>query len=177
MKRLNLALALLAAALLALSGIAVAKDRHGDDHGRDDHHRHHRHHHRHDIPLGEAGKIASFDATSGRLTVALTGGETVTGLVTGATRIRCEGVDDRRARRDHGGRGNEPGDDHGGRGEEPGDDHGEGGPPAEVPPPPAAAEAGCSPASLTPGEIVGSAELRLEGGMATFEEVELGLHS
>jgi hypothetical protein len=157
MKRLNLTLALVAAALLALSGIAAAKDRHGDDHGR------HHHHHRHDLPIGEAGTISSFDATTGRLTIALTGGETIGGLVTEDTRIRCEGADDRLARRDHGG------DDDGAAGEA--------ATPTEVPPTPAAAEATCSPASLTAGEIVGSAELRLEGGRAVFEEIELGFHS
>jgi hypothetical protein len=181
MKRLNLALALAAAALLALSGIAVAKDRHGDDQGR--HHGRHHHHH-HDFPLRQAGSVSSFDAATGKLTIALTGGETVTGLVTGTTRIGCEGVDDRLQRRDHGGddnggHGEEPGDDNGGHGEEPGDDnggHGEepgddngGQAPAGAPT--------CSTASLTPGEIVGSAELRLEGGAAVFEEVELGFHS
>jgi hypothetical protein len=170
MKRLNLALALAAAALLALSGIAIAKDRHGDDHGR--HHGRHHHHH-HDFPPREAGTISSFDATTGKLTIALTDGEAFTGMVTDETRIRCEGVDDRLQRRDHGsddngGRGTEPGDDHGGHGEEPGDDNG-GQAPAGAPT--------CSTASLIPGEIVGSAELRLEGGAAVFDEVELGFHS
>jgi len=167
MRRLNLALALGAVALLALSGIAVAKDRHGDDNGRRDHHG--RHHHHHQFPLREAGTISSFDAATGKLTIALSGGESVTGLVTEGTEIKCEGVDDRRDRRDHGGDNNGPGsgDDHGGH-FEPGDDHG-----GEVP----AGEASCSAASLTPGEVVGSAELRLEGGAAVFEEVELGFHS
>jgi hypothetical protein len=174
MRRLNLALALAAAALLALSGIAVAKDRRGDDHGR-----HHGRHHHHELELREAGTISSFDATTGRLTIALADGESVSGLVTEGTEIKCEGADDRRARRDHGGDnsgpgsdngGNfEPGDDNGGRGEpEPGDDNG-----GEAPP----AEASCSVASLAPGAIVGEAELRLEGGAAVFEEVELGFHS
>jgi len=157
MKRLNLALALAAAALPALSGIAIAKDRHGDDHG----HHHGRHHH-HDFPLREAGTVSSFDAATGKLTIALTDGESVTGLVTGATRMECAGVDDRLQRRDHG-----SGDDNGGQ-NEPGDDNG-----GEAP----AGEASCSTASLTVGEIVGSAELRLEGGAAVFEEVELGFHS
>jgi len=110
-----LALALGAVALLALSGIATAKDRGGDDHGH-----HGRHHHHHFREIEEAGTISSFDPATGRLTIALTGGETVSGLVTTETRIRCEGTDDRRAdRRDHGG-----GDDNGGRGNEPGDDNG-----------------------------------------------------
>jgi hypothetical protein len=176
MRRLNLVLALGAIALLALSGIAVAKDRHGDDHGRHDHHG--RHHHNHEFQLRETGAISSFDATTGKLTIALTGGESVSGLVTDGTRISCEGVDDRR---DHGGGGGsrgpgdgddngghfEPGDDNGGQ-SEPGDDNG-----GEAP----VGEASCTVASLIPGAVVGEAELRLEGGMALFEEVELGFHS
>jgi hypothetical protein len=192
MKRLNLALALAlaAAALLALSGIAVAKDRRGDDHGHHGHHGRHHHHHR-EFQMRETGTIASFDATTGKLTIALTSGESVTGLVTEATEVKCEGVDDRLSRRDHGGDNSgpgggddngghfEPGDDNGGRGEpEPGDDHGGQNEPGDdnggaTPQP----EAGCSTASLTAGEVVGEAELRLEGGTAVFEEIELGFHS
>ncbi|HEX4304912.1 MAG TPA: hypothetical protein VHZ54_02640 [Solirubrobacterales bacterium] len=182
MKRLNLTLALGAVALLALSGIAVAKDRHGDDNGH-----HGRHHHHHQFPMREAGTISSFDTATGRLTIALTDGETVTGLVTDRTEIKCEGVDDRRDRRDHGGDTSGPGSggDNGGRGEpEPGDDHGgpnepgdNNGGEAPTVPAPVPGEASCSLASLTPGEVVGEAELRLEGGAAVFEEVELGFHS
>jgi hypothetical protein len=191
MRRLNLVLALGAVALLALSGIAVAKDRHGNDNGGHDHHG--RHHHHHEFELREAGTVASFDATTGRLTIALTDGESVSGLVTEGTEIKCEGVDDRLSRRDHGGGGDnsgpgggddngghfEPGDDNGGQGEpEPGDDNGGQNEPGddnggEIP----AGEASCTTASLTPGAVVGDAELRLEGGMAVFEEVELGFHS
>jgi hypothetical protein len=134
MRRLNtrapriaglLALMLGAVALLAVTGIAAAKDRGADDngghHAADDngqhhgrHHDHGRHHGRH-FKMREAGTISSFDASTGKLTIALLDGGTVTGLVTEGTEIKCEGVDDRRARRDHGGRGEaEPGDDHGG---------------------------------------------------------------
>jgi hypothetical protein len=181
MRRLNLVLALGAVALLALSGIAVAKDRHGDDNGRHDHHGHH--HHNHEFQLRETGTVTSFDPATGNLTIALTGGESVSGLVTDGTRISCEGVDDRLSRRDRGGGGDnsgpgsgddnggqfEPGDDHGGPGEpEPGDDNG-----GEAP----VGETSCTVTSLTPGAVVGDAELRLEGGAAVFEEVELGFHS
>jgi hypothetical protein len=169
MRRLNLVLALGAVALLALSGIAVAKDRHGDDHGRHDHHG--RHHHHHEFQVRETGTISSFDATTGKLTIALTGGESVSGLVTDGTRTSCEGVDDRLGRRDHGGGGDNSGpgsgDDNGGQ-NEPGDDNG-----GEAP----TGEASCTVASLTLGAVVGEAELRLEGGTAVFEEVELGFHS
>jgi hypothetical protein len=194
MKRFNLFLALGAVALLALSGIAVAKDRRGDDHGG-----HHGRHHHHEFEMRETGTVSSFDAATGRLTIALAGGDSVTGLVTRATEIKCEGVDDRLQRRDHGsddngGRGAEPGDDHGGRGNEPSDDNGGHGnepgddnggeapapapqPEAGTPPAPAPVEATCSTASLTPGAVVGEAELRLERGSAVFEEIELGFHS
>ena len=37
-----------------------------------------------------AGTIASFDATSGKLTITLFGGDTISGLVTDRTRIKCE---------------------------------------------------------------------------------------
>lgn len=189
MRRLNtrapriaglLALALGAVALLAVSGAAVAKDHGNDDnghhHGR--HHHHHGRHHNRLLEMREAGTISSFDPSTGKLTIALLEGGTVTGLVTEGTEIKCEGVDDRLDRRDHGGDDNggrfEPGDDHGGRAApEPGDDNGGETPPAGAP----AGEASCSVASLVPGAIVGEAELRLESGGAVFEEVELGNHS
>ena len=191
MRRLNmrapriaglLALALGAVAFLALSGFAAAKD-HGDDHG---HGRHHHHHHR--VPLQEAGTISSFDAMTGKLTIALPDGEAVTGMVTEETRIRCEGNNDRRFdRRDHGG--SEPGDDNGGH-NEPGDDQGGGNSGSGGPGPgnssgpgpsgegePAPGEASCTVASLVPGAVVGEAELRLEGGVASFTEIDLGIDS
>jgi hypothetical protein len=202
MRRLNLhkprtagllALALGAVAILALSGVAVAKDHHGDDHGHGHGHGRHHHHH-HQFPLQEAGTISSFDATTGKLTIALLDGESVTGMVTEDTRLRCEGNDDRRSRRDqgsddNGGRDNEPGDDNGGRGNEPGDDNGgqnepgddhggdSSGPGPSGEGAPAQGEASCTVASLVPGAVVGAAELRLENGVATFTEVELGFHS
>lgn len=160
MKRMNTTLALCLVALLALSGIAMARDhgrddRPGDDHGhharhdlRDDHGHHGRHHHGGDRFMPGTGTISSFDATTGKLTIALTGGESFSGLVTPNTEIKCEGIDQRR---DHGG-----------------DDNGD-----EVP----AGAPECSTAPLVPGATVGEAELRLEGGAAVFEEIELGNHS
>jgi hypothetical protein len=181
MRRLNLrapriagllALALGAVAFLALSGVAAAKDHGGSDHGH--HGRHHHHHHFRE--MSEAGTISSFDATTGKLTIALPDGETVTGMVSEETRIRCEGEDRRFDRRDHGGSGNEPGDDNGGRGNEPGDDNGGQNEPGDDNGG-EAGEASCTVVSLVPGAVVGEAELRLEGGVATFTEVDLGIDS
>jgi hypothetical protein len=200
MRRLNLrapriagllALALGAVALLALSGVAAAKD-HGDNHG------HGRHQHHHPFSMQEAGTISSFDPTTGKLTIALPDGETVTGMVTEDTRIRCEGGGEGSIDRpDHGGSGNEAGDDNGGHGNKPGDDNGgqnepgddNGGSGAPGPsdssgPGPSGegnegepGEASCTVASLVTGAVVGEAELRLEGGLATFTEVDLGFDS
>jgi hypothetical protein len=190
MRRLNvraprnaglLALALGAVALLALSGVAAAKD-HGSGHG---HGRHHHHHH--PVSLQETGTISSFDATTGKLTIALRGGESVTGTVTEDTRIRCEGGEEEgEDRREHGGesgQGKEPGDDDGQSGE-PGDDDGSdsagSGPAGEsgsAAGEPAPSEASCGVESLVPGAVVGGAELRLEGGIVAFTEIDLGLGS
>jgi hypothetical protein len=115
-----------------------------------------------------AGTIASFDATSGKLAIDLFGTDTVSGLVTAQTEIKCEGMEDHHmgdARRSSGE--SEPGDDHGdnsGPGSDnsgPGHHGGEG------------EGAGCSSADLVPGAVVHEADLEIEHGSATFEEVEL----
>jgi hypothetical protein len=113
-----------------------------------------------------AGTIASFDATSGRLTISLFGGDTVSGLVTAATEIKCEGVEneaEHHHRRRHAEDRRllsgepEPGDDHGRHGNEAGDDNG----------------GDCTTADLTAGTVVQEADLELGNGSATFDEVEL----
>jgi hypothetical protein len=73
-----------------------------------------------------AGTIASFDTESGKLTISLFGGETLSGLVTAGTEIECEDHSDASASSEGSGSGEvEPGDDNGGEGEvEPGDDSG-----------------------------------------------------
>lgn len=141
------------AAVGVLAGLAVAKDGNHRAEKRH-HHGHHGNHHG-----GKAGTIASFDAATGRLTISLLDGETVSGLVTDRTRIKCEdehAPDISNLR--HGEA--EPGDDRGGRGEEePGDDNGTG--------------ANCTTSDLIPGAVVQGAELEIEHGSAFFEEVEL----
>jgi hypothetical protein len=181
------AVALAAIAVLALPSMAAAKHHHG--------HSHHRRERRHLLVLGgeeSAGKIKSFDPASGRLVIALANEETVGGLVTEATEIECghgsATASDMGAGGDEGGDGpgeheggeeageddhpgpKEAGDDDSGE-EEAGDEHGGegGGEHGE----PSTGESGCTTADLTEGAIVKEAELKLEGGGATFEKVEL----
>jgi hypothetical protein len=135
-----------------------------------------------------AGMITAFDATTGRLTISLFNGDSVSGLVTDRTRIKCEDEHSSdvtvRARHgeeepgdDRGDDGEEAGDDNGGHGEEPGDDNsGEAG--DNSGPGPSGHEdngtgANCTTSDLIVGATVEEAELELEHGAATFEEVEL----
>jgi hypothetical protein len=129
-----------------------------------------------------AGTIASFDAASGRLTIILFGGDTVSGLVADQTRIKCEDEHspDVTASASHGEE--EPGDDRGGHGEEPGGDNGDGdnsgpgsshsgdGPSGHDD---NGTGANCTTSDLIPGATVEEADLQLEHGVATFDEVEL----
>lgn len=139
-----------------------------------------------------AGTIASFDATTGKLTIDLFGGDSISGVVTENTRIKCEDEQESGvARASHDGV--EPGDDNGG-GAEPGDDHGgNSGPgsgdsgtgssnsgPGSTNSGPGQdgndddnADANCTTADLTQGAVVEEAELEIEHGVATFAEVEL----
>jgi hypothetical protein len=136
-----------------------------------------------------AGTITSFDAESGRLTISLFGGETVSGLVNEETEVKCEdhggatvssdGQGEEEPGDDNGGQGEEePGDDHGGQ-EEPGDDNGgdNSGRGSDSSGPGNGDEQGdtgnCTTADLVPGAVVQEAELKVANGQATFEEVEL----
>jgi hypothetical protein len=205
------AVALGALALLALPGMATAKDRNHDripDRWEKRHHLSLREHQaRHDqdrdhlrnlaefragdnprdadtdndgVEDGDenAGTIAAFDAATGKLTINPFNGDSVTGVVDEGTEIECEdnhaeGVDDSGARASHDN--NEAGDDSDRRGES-GDDSDNSGPGStnsghgddnnED-------DANCTTANLTVGAVVEEAELEIEHGAATFEEVEL----
>lgn len=137
-----------------------------------------------------AGTITSFDAATGKLVIGLFNGDSVSGLVTESTRIKCEDEHspDVTTRARHGeeepgddrGEGEEPGDDNGGRGEESGDDNGSNSGPgsANSGRGPSGHDdngtgANCTTSDLIVGATVEEAELELEHGIATYEEVEL----
>jgi hypothetical protein len=230
--RALLALALGAVAVLALAGIAVAKDGNGDripdqwekrhnlslqiDQSRRDQD-HDSLRNRAEFRSGNdprdrdsdddgtmdgdegAGTITSFDTETGKLVIALFGGDEISGLVTDRTRIKCEdehshdssGIHPRRSHGesepgdDHGGRGNEVGDDNGGHGAEPGDDNGGDSGSGEDNSGPGSEHSGqsghddngtganCTTADLIVGAVVEEADLEIEHGKATFDEVEL----
>jgi len=135
-----------------------------------------------------AGTIASFDAGSGRLVINLFAGDSVAGIVTGATRIECEEDEDHHseASASHEGEDNSGPSDNSGPGSESsgpndqadepddqgGDQPGEG-QEAEDDQGRDDDNANCTTADLVEGAVVEEAELELANGVATFEEVEL----
>jgi hypothetical protein len=164
-----LALALGVAALLAIPVVSAARSGGNDDGPNHEKGHHHRHGHHHSV----VGTIASFDRDSSVLTIDLRKGGSVSGLVDGRTKIRCEdqnedGVHHQRHGGDRARSGEaEPGDNHGG-GENSGpgnsgrsghDDNGSG--------------ANCTTADLVAGADVQEADLEVEHGTRHFDEVEL----
>lgn len=118
------------------------------------------------IPDGEenAGTIQSFDASTGKLTIALFGGETLSALVTEGTEIECDNEGSASASDSSDSGEEEAGDDSGpgSPNSGPSGDGEDGG-----------AGANCTTADLTEGATVEEAEVTLENGAATFEKVEL----
>ena len=121
-----------------------------------------------------AGKVVSFN--EGVLVIALTGGGEVSGKVTEATHLECEGTEGTEG--DDDGPGSTSGD-HGstsgprddmsggsGSGDDEGDgDHGDDDAPGA---------GSCTTAALVPGATVNEAELAIGPGGAVWEKVELG---
>jgi len=170
--------ALGALAIVALPGLATARDDGGES----------------------SATIKSFDRESRTLVVSLPDDETVTGLVTRRTKIRCEDESGHRGRHggdrvrlrdsgpgnsgsgeaepgdDRGGREAEPGDDRGGHGNEPGDDNGGGSGSGQSGPSgndDNGRGANCTTADLIPGAAVDEVELDFDHGGVRFDEVEL----
>jgi hypothetical protein len=130
------------------------------------------------VPDGEenAGTVQSFNTTTGKLVISLFGEETISGIVNEETEIQCEHEHSgaSASSEDGGDEGSgdgqqgqeEPGEDQGEEaGEQEGEDQAEHSGEGE--------EASCTTANLVPGAVVHQAELKVENGTATFEEIEL----
>jgi hypothetical protein len=115
-----------------------------------------------------AGTVESFDAATGKLTIKLFNGDSVSGLVTDDTEIECDADDSQARTSDHGDddRGDDQGDDdqsdHGDD-DHGDDDHGDRDDDGED----------CGTEALTAGREVEEADMKLADGKATFEEIEL----
>lgn len=141
-----------------------------------------------------AGKITAYDPETGKLTIALFGGETVTGTVTEETRIECGHQCSNHDQGDDNPGGDESGATTSSRGEdnsgpdsqdsgtpEEGDDEGTDGEgeSSSGPGPGQSGDddngeaAGCGPEALVVGAEVDEAQLELHHGTATFEEIDL----
>ena len=103
-----------------------------------------------------AGRIDSFNATSGRLVISLFGGDTLSGQVNDQTEIECDNENEANDQNDDNDRLARDGSSEDNSG--PGDDE----------------NGNCTAADLTSGRVVDEAELHTEGGSAVFEKVELG---
>jgi hypothetical protein len=107
-----------------------------------------------------AGKVLTFEG--GRLTIELTNGETVSGLVNADTEIECDHAGSATARSSDDDQGDdEQGDDDNEQGDNEGDENDEDD------------EVACSQTDLVRGAIVHEAELTGTGTSAVFHEVEL----
>jgi hypothetical protein len=142
----------------------------------------------------DAGTIAAFDSTTGLLTVALTDGSSITGLVTDETEISCTTTSDDNSGDDDSGSGDDDsgsggGDDGGGGGDSvnashlsddggsgDGDGSGSGDDGTGTGTGTGTGdEPQCSTADLTVGAVVQEAELKLENGEAVFDEIQLAV--
>jgi hypothetical protein len=129
-----------------------------------------------------AGTIASFDPATGKLTINLFNGDTVSGMVTEDTRI--EGGHECHPGEEVTASGSSEGDHNSGPGDSPpaqGEDENDDAPGDDGTPPGAGEGPGqgdehsgdCTTAALVVGATVQEAELTLSNGVATFEKIEL----
>jgi hypothetical protein len=119
-----------------------------------------------------AGKVASFDSSTGTLTITLAGGGTLTGKVDSTTEIECEGADDDSTATGGDTRGDGTPEDNAaaarhGADDGPGDDNGgdnQGG---------TDDSSSCGTEALTTDRVVKEADISGDGSSAIFQKVEL----
>ena len=122
-----------------------------------------------------SGTIAAYDPETGELTINVMNSGPVSGLVTDATEIKCDDGDDHGDEDGDGRGGDDDGTDdqgHGDRlarsgGDDPADDDESADDDSE------SDESACTADDLVPGAPVHEASLEIQGGTATWEEIEL----
>ncbi len=166
MRRILFTILACTALSVAVPAVASAHNGHRDHHKRHHHVRHEKFvGHRHDRDFGNdmvAGTVTSF--TNNVLTVTLNNGNTVSGLVTDNTEVKCENPEDNDNNGDndveHGDRIADHGPGGGDNGDR-GDDNGDRG------------DDNDNMCTIAPGMGVRDAELRINGAGSLWDEVEL----
>ena len=133
-----------------------------------------------------SGTITAYDPATGELTINVLNGDSVTGLVTDATEVKCDDGDDNGDEDGDGHGGDDGTDDHGhghgdraarsGGDDPPGDDSSDDPSGSDDPPGDDSSEtdeSACTTDDLAVGAAVHEADLEIEGGTATWEEIEL----
>lgn len=117
----------------------------------------------------EAGRVTSFDDTTGELVITTIDGTALSGLVDDTTEIRCDESDDSFASASRHGHDDDEGDDddHSGPGHDGDDDHGDDDHDEDED------QASCSTSALVPGAVVHEAELKIRSTGKVWEEIEL----
>lgn len=147
-------------------------------HGERHHHRGHHariHHRQFGHDWGQSGNTTSADQnagtvqsfTNGVLTIALTGGQTVSGQVTPGTEIECRAPETSGMQSHDRGDGGDRGDDHGDNNDQDNNDQDDNDQ-DEI-----NEHQNCDMSALTLGTVVHEARLRLSGAGATWDKVEL----
>ncbi len=126
-----------------------------------------------------SGTVTSFDPETGELTIDVLNTGSVTGLVTESTEIKCDDGDDNGDEDGDGRGGDDDGTDdqgHGDRAARSGHDDPPGDDSSDDPSSDDDSEgdeSACTVADLVPGAAVHEADLEIEDGSATWEEIEL----
>jgi hypothetical protein len=170
---------LLIVGLLALAiAVPSAASAHGRHHGHGHHHKHKAKHARvkhfggkanvdpsGPAAPGDAGTVASYDATTGLLTITLADGSSVSGKVTEDTNVNCIPAQPTATTSNH-----DEGDDQGDQGDQGDDNQGDNGDHGDSH---CGGQSACDASDLVAGAVVHEAILKLGAGGAEFKLVLL----